>query len=61
MVKVTIDVYGNKLENMIETKSVCAFPSNLTDMLALRGCTILILKAMGQRSRIQLTCIEISL
>ena len=58
MVKVTIDMYGN----MIETKAVCASPSNLTDMLALvRGCTILILKVRGQRSRIQMTCIEIIL
>ena len=34
-VKVTIDVYGNKLVNMIETKPLCASLSNLADILAI--------------------------
>ena len=34
-VKVTIDVYGNKLVNMIETKLLCASLSNLADILAI--------------------------
>ena len=37
-VKVTIDIYGNKLVNAIETKPLCAASSNLARMLAiLRG------------------------
>ena len=60
-VKVTIDMYGNKLVNMIETKPLCASLSNLADMLAIvRGWTLLILEVRGQRSSSQLTCIEIS-
>ena len=34
-VKVTIDIYGNKLVNMIETKPLCASLSNLADMLTM--------------------------
>ena len=34
-VKVTIHVYGNKLVNTIEAKALCAFSSNLADMLAI--------------------------
>ena len=34
-VKVAIDVYGNKLVNMIETKLLCASLSNLADILAI--------------------------
>ena len=34
-VKVKIDIYGNKLVNTIETKPLCAFSSNLTDMLTI--------------------------
>ena len=61
-VKVTIDIYGNKLVNAIETKPLCAASSNLARMLAiLRGRTILILEVRGQRSRSQLTYMEISL
>ena len=61
-VKVTIDVYGNKLVNMKETKPLCTSSSNLADILAIvRGCTLLILVVRGQRSSSQLTCIEISL
>ena len=32
-VKVTIDMYENKLVNTIETKPLCASSSNLADML----------------------------
>ena len=61
-VKVTIDIFGNKLVNMIEAKLFCASLSNLAEILAIvRGWTLLILEARGQRSRSQLTCIEISL
>ena len=61
-VKVTIDLYGNTLVNMIETKPLCATSSKLADMLAVvRGWTLLILTVRVQRSRSQLTCIEISL
>ena len=34
-VKVTIDIYGNKLVNKIETKPLCASSSNLAYMLAI--------------------------
>ena len=34
-VKVTIYIYGNKLVNTIEAKPLCAFSSNLTDMLTM--------------------------
>ena len=34
-VNVTINFYGNKLVNMIETKPLCASSSNLADMLAI--------------------------
>ena len=48
-VKVTIDIYGKKLVNMIETKPLCASSSNLADMLAIvRGQTLLILEVKGQ-------------
>ena len=33
--KVTMEIYGNKLVNMIATKPFCASLSNLTDMLAM--------------------------
>ena len=47
-VKVTIDIYGNKLVNTIETKPLCASSSNLVDMLAIvRGLTLLILEVQG--------------
>ena len=55
-VKVTIDIYGNKLVNAIETKQLRSSSSNLVDMLAIvRGGTLLILEIRGQRSRSQLT------
>ena len=48
-VKVTIDIYGNKLENSVEAKPLCASSSNLAYMLAIvRGWTLLILEAKGQ-------------
>ena len=34
-VKVTMDIYGNKLVSTIETKPLCASWSNLADMLAM--------------------------
>ena len=34
-VKVTIERYGNKLVNTIETKPLCASSSNLADMLTM--------------------------
>ena len=60
-VKVTMDIYGNKLVNMIETKPVCISLSNMADMLTMvRGWTLLILKVRGQRSRSRWTRMEIS-
>ena len=51
-VKVTMDVYRNKLVNRIETKPLCAFSSNMADMLTMvRGWTLLILEVTGQRWR----------
>ena len=48
-VKVTIDIYRNKLVNMIETKLLCASSSNFADMLAIvRRRTLLILEVKGQ-------------
>ena len=34
-VKVTMDIYGNKFLNRIETKQFCASSSNLADMLTM--------------------------
>ena len=34
-VKVTMDIYGNKLVNMIETKLLCISLSDLADMLTM--------------------------
>ena len=43
--KVTIDIYGNKLVNTIETKPLCISLSNLADMLTMvRGWTLVILE-----------------
>ena len=48
-VKVTMDIYGNKLVNMVETKLSCISLSNLADMLTMvRGWTLLILEVKGQ-------------
>ena len=47
--KVTMDIYGNNLVNMIGNKSLCASSSNLADML-MSGWTLLILEV---RSRVQ--------
>ena len=53
-VKVTMDIYGNKLVNTIETKPLCISLSNLVDMLTkVRGLTLMILEVRGQRSRSQ--------
>ena len=53
-VNVTIDIYGNKLVNTIETKPLCASSSNLADVIAIvRRRTLLILEVRGQRSRSQ--------
>ena len=61
-VKVTMDIYGNKLVNTIVTKPLCISLSNLADMLTMvRGWTLLILEVRGQRSRSQWTYMEISL
>ena len=55
-VKVTIDIYGNKLVNTIKTEPLCASSSNLADMFTMtRELTLLILEVRGQRSRSQLT------
>ena len=48
-VKVTIDIYGNKLVNTMETKPLCATSSNFADILAIvRGWILLILEVKGQ-------------
>ena len=61
-VKVTMDIYGNKLVNMIETKPLCISLSDLADMLTMvRGWTLLILEVRGQRSRSQWIYMEMSL
>ena len=61
-VKVTMNIYGNKLVNTIETKPLCISLLNLADILTMvRGWTLLILEVRGQRSRSQWTYMEISL
>ena len=61
-VKVTMDIYGNKLVNTIETKPFSISLSNLADMLTMvRGWTLLIFEVGGQRSKSQWTYMEISL
>ena len=53
-VKVTIEIYGNKLVNTMETKPLCISSSNFADMLTIvTGWTLLILEVRGQRSRSQ--------
>ena len=48
-VKVTMDIYANKLVNTIETKPLCISSSNLAEMLTMvRGWTLLILEVKGQ-------------
>ena len=48
-VKVTMDIYGNKLVNTIETKPLCISLSNLAHMLTMvRWWTLLILEVRGQ-------------
>ena len=53
-VKVTIDTYGNKLVNMIETKPLCASSSNLADMLN-HGKRMNPKDLRGQRSKVKVT------
>ena len=61
-VKVTIDIYGNKLVNTIKTEPLCASSSNFAYIFTMtRGWTLLILEVIGQRSRSQLTYMEKSL
>ena len=44
-----MDIYGNKLVNMIETKPLCISLSNLADMLTMvRGLNLFILKVKGE-------------
>ena len=58
-VKVTMDIYGNKLVNTIATKPLCISLSHLVEMLTrVRGWILLILEARGQRSRSQWTRME---
>ena len=48
-VKVTMDIYGNKLVNTIGTKPLCISSSNLAEMLTMvRGLTLMILEVKGQ-------------
>ena len=48
-VKVTMDIYGDKLVNTKETKPFCISSSNLAEMLIMvRGRTLLILEVKGQ-------------
>ena len=61
-VKVTMDMYGNKLVNKIETKPLRISLSNLAHLLTMvRGWTLLILEVRGQRSSSKWTYMEISL
>ena len=61
-VKVSMDIYRNKIVNTIATKRLCASLSNLADMLTMvRGWTLSIFEVGGQRSRSQWTYVEISL
>ena len=58
-VKVTMDIYGNKLVNTIEIKPLCVSLSILADMLTIvRGWTLLILEDRSQRSRSQWTYLK---
>ena len=53
--KVTIDIYGNKLMNTIETKPSFASPSNLAYMFVIvRGWTRIDFK--GQWFKFKITC-----
>ena len=48
-VKVTMDIYEDKLVNTIATKLLCISSSNLAEMLTLvRGWTLLILEVKAQ-------------
>ena len=55
-VKVTMDIYGNKPMNAIETKPLHIFLFHMSDMITMvRGRTLLILEVRSQRSRSQCT------
>ena len=57
-----MDIYGNKLVNTMATNPLCIFLSNFADMLTMmRGWTLLILEVRVQRSRSELTYMEINL
>ena len=44
-----MDIYGNKLVNMIEIEPLCISSSNLAEMLNMvRGWTLLIIEVKGQ-------------
>ena len=61
-VKFTMEIYGNKLVNEIETKPLCISSSTLADILTMmRGWALLIMEVRGQRSRSQWIYIEIIL
>ena len=49
--KVTMDIYGNKLVNTVNTNLLCISLSNLTEMLTMvRGWILLILEVRSLRS-----------
>ena len=54
-VKVTIDIYGNKLVNKIETKRLCASSSNLAYMLAIVRWWTGPIDFGSQRSKVKVT------
>ena len=61
-IKVTMDIYRNKLVNTIEINLLCISLSNLADMLTIvRGWTLLILEVRSQRPRSQWIYKEIRL
>ena len=61
-VRVTMNIYGNKLVNTIATKLLCASWSNLADELAMvREWTLLILEVKGQGHNGQIWYMELSL
>ena len=47
-VKVTMDIYGDKLVNTKETKLLCISSLNLALLIMVRGLTLLILAVKGQ-------------
>ena len=62
LVSASVSVSRLILVNVIATKLLCTSSTNLADMLTMtRGWTLLILEVRGQRSRSQLTYMEIIL